>query len=88
MKGASRDASAPPVALWATLLFLFVTNGVTLFALTTLNMRYHHMQTTPPPATPHPCQLHPPAQALAKDILLYPCMYLVQNMYVHIYVPF
>jgi hypothetical protein len=44
MKGASRDASAPPVALWATLLFLFVTNGVTLFALTTLNLRYDQLQ--------------------------------------------
>jgi len=38
-------AAAPPLALWGALIFLFVTNGVTLYALTGLNVRYDQLQT-------------------------------------------
>ena len=42
MTGAGQGA--PPVALWGALVFLFVTNGVTLFAITGLNVRYNQLQ--------------------------------------------
>ena len=36
--------SAPPVAVWCALLLLFVTNVVTLLALTRLNMRFDQVR--------------------------------------------
>eukprot|EP00802_Teleaulax_amphioxeia_P009722 Tamp_09743.p1 GENE.Tamp_09743~~Tamp_09743.p1 ORF type:complete len:361 (+),score=71.05 Tamp_09743:38-1120(+) len=42
MRGPAK--SAPPVAVWCALLLLFVTNVVTLLALTRLNMRFDQLQ--------------------------------------------
>ena len=39
------ERGAPPLVLWGTLLFLLVTNGMTLFSLTTLNLRYDQLKT-------------------------------------------
>lgn len=43
MRGASANG-APPLALWGALAFLFVTNVVTLYSLTGLNVRYDQLQ--------------------------------------------
>lgn len=42
-----RVQTAPPVAVWGALVLLFVTNVVTLLALTRLNMRFDQVPISP-----------------------------------------